>query len=359
MRQRLHRVAWDERLAEWKGDRDALDAAWEGRGVTGWETKLPTFSVGEKVATRRAHRRVPERHARSRAGRDGRRRRPHREHRHRPEGRGASVGRRSRPAARSASASASTAWAGSWSAWRTTAACCPVGGTFFVFSDYMRGAVRLAALSEAKCVFVWTHDSVGLGEDGPTHQPIEHLASLRAMPQLRLIRPADANETAQAWRIAVDSDGPDRADPHPPGRAGARRHRGGRGRTRGVRARRGAPPPTAARADRHRQRSLRVRRRRRDAEGRRRRDPRRLDAVVGPVRRATAGVPRRGAAAGGAAAVGRGRRRRSDGSATRTRRSASTGSARRRPATVALDKLGINPAHVVEQARALLERTPS
>ena len=84
----------------------------------------------------------------------------------------------------------------------------PVGGTFFVFSDYMRGSVRLAALSQAKCVFVWTHDSVGLGEDGPTHQPIEQLASLRAMPGLRLIRPADANETAQAWRIAVDSSGP-------------------------------------------------------------------------------------------------------------------------------------------------------
>jgi transketolase len=66
----------------------------------------------------------------------------------------------------------------------------------------------LAALSEAKVIYSWTHDSVGLGEDGPTHQPIEHLASLRAMPQLRVIRPADANETAHAYRIAVDSDGP-------------------------------------------------------------------------------------------------------------------------------------------------------
>jgi len=84
----------------------------------------------------------------------------------------------------------------------------PIGGTFFVFSDYMRPAVRLAALSECHVVYSWTHDSVGLGEDGPTHQPIEQLASLRAMPGLRLIRPADANETAQAWRIAVDSDGP-------------------------------------------------------------------------------------------------------------------------------------------------------
>jgi transketolase len=84
----------------------------------------------------------------------------------------------------------------------------PVGGTFFNFSDYMRGAVRLAAISEAKVVYSWTHDSVGLGEDGPTHQPIEQLAAMRAMPGLRLIRPADANETAHAWRIAVELDGP-------------------------------------------------------------------------------------------------------------------------------------------------------
>ena len=84
----------------------------------------------------------------------------------------------------------------------------PVVGTFLVFSDYMRPAVRLAALSGAKTVFVWTHDSIGVGEDGPTHQPVEHIASLRAIPGLCVIRPADANETAQAWQIAVDRDGP-------------------------------------------------------------------------------------------------------------------------------------------------------
>ena len=84
----------------------------------------------------------------------------------------------------------------------------PIGGTFLVFSDYMRGAVRLAALSRAKCVFVWTHDSVGVGEDGPTHQPIEHVMSLRLIPDLTVIRPADGNETAAAWRSAVDGDGP-------------------------------------------------------------------------------------------------------------------------------------------------------
>jgi transketolase len=84
----------------------------------------------------------------------------------------------------------------------------PFGGTFFNFSDYMRPSVRLAALSDAHVVYCWTHDSVGLGEDGPTHQPVEQLAEMRATPGLRVIRPADANETAQAWRIAVDRDGP-------------------------------------------------------------------------------------------------------------------------------------------------------
>jgi transketolase len=84
----------------------------------------------------------------------------------------------------------------------------PFGGTFLIFSDYERPAVRLAALSEAKVAFVWSHDSVGLGEDGPTHQPIEHLMSLRAMPHLRVIRPADANEVPQAWRVHINGEGP-------------------------------------------------------------------------------------------------------------------------------------------------------
>ena len=74
------------------------------------------------------------------------------------------------------------------------------GGTFLVFSDYMRNAVRLSALMHLPVTYVWTHDSIGLGEDGPTHQPVEHLASLRAIPGLNIVRPADANETAIAWR---------------------------------------------------------------------------------------------------------------------------------------------------------------
>ena len=84
----------------------------------------------------------------------------------------------------------------------------PVCGTFFVFADYMRPAIRLAALSKAKCVFIFSHDSVGVGEDGPTHQPVEQLASLRAIPDLQVIRPADPNETVAAWCAAVDHDGP-------------------------------------------------------------------------------------------------------------------------------------------------------
>ena len=79
----------------------------------------------------------------------------------------------------------------------------PFGGTFLVFSDYMRGSVRLAALMDIPSVFVWTHDSIGLGEDGPTHQPIEHVAALRLIPNFAVIRPADANEVAIAWREVI------------------------------------------------------------------------------------------------------------------------------------------------------------
>lgn len=85
----------------------------------------------------------------------------------------------------------------------------PYAGTFLVFSDYMRPAVRLSALSEMPAIWIYTHDSIGLGEDGPTHQPVEHLASLRAIPHLHLIRPSDANEVAYAWKAALEyRDGP-------------------------------------------------------------------------------------------------------------------------------------------------------
>ena len=84
----------------------------------------------------------------------------------------------------------------------------PIGGTFLVFSDYMRPAIRLAALTQAKVIYSFTHDSVGVGEDGPTHQPIEQIMSLRAIPGLTVIRPADAKETVAAWITALQNDGP-------------------------------------------------------------------------------------------------------------------------------------------------------
>ena len=80
----------------------------------------------------------------------------------------------------------------------------PYGGTFLVFSDYCRNAIRMSALQRARVVYVMTHDSIGLGEDGPTHQPIEHVASLRAMPGLTVFRPADALETAECWQLALE-----------------------------------------------------------------------------------------------------------------------------------------------------------
>ena len=85
----------------------------------------------------------------------------------------------------------------------------PFGATFFSFSDYMRPSIRLAALSKARVIYIWTHDSIALGEDGPTHQPVEQLAGLRAMPNLLVIRPSDATETVEAWRVALQhTDGP-------------------------------------------------------------------------------------------------------------------------------------------------------
>ena len=98
----------------------------------------------------------------------------------------------------------------------------PFAATFLIFSDYMRPPIRLAALMELQVIYVFTHDSIGLGEDGPTHQPVEQLAGLRAIPDLVVIRPGDANETAVAWRVALETQqrptllaliAPERADP--------------------------------------------------------------------------------------------------------------------------------------------------
>ena len=137
-------------------------------------------------------------------------------------------------AGRCTSASASTEWARFSTGSCCTAALAPYGGTFLVFSDYMRPAVRLAALMKLPVVYVWTHDSIGLGEDGPTHQPIEHLSALRAIPGLDVVRPGDANETAWAWRMALEhTDRPTALVPDPAEPAGP-----GPGRVRGRRRRR-------------------------------------------------------------------------------------------------------------------------
>ena len=208
------------------------------------------------------------------------------------------------------------------------------GATFFVFSDYMRPAVRLACIMELPVIYVWTHDSIGLGEDGPTHQPIEHLASLRAMPHMRVIRPADATETAEAWRLALErTDGPvglalsrqklpvlDRIGARARERRAPRRLRPGRRRRRARRD-----------PDRLRLRGARPAGRARDAERRGRRRARRLAARLEPLHGAAAELPRRGAAAGRVAArLARGRRDvRLVGARRRPRHGARAGSLRR------------------------------
>ena len=100
------------------------------------------------------------------------------------------------------------------------------GPRFLIFSDYARAPIRLGALMEMPVIYVFTHDSIGVGEDGPTHQPVEQLTSLRAIPGLIVLRPADANEVAEAWRVIMKlHHEPAVSDPHPPGHADARPQR--------------------------------------------------------------------------------------------------------------------------------------
>ena len=208
VRGREAREAWEKLHAGWTEDRDALDAALAGTGLPGWQDALPTWEVGEKVATRNAGKKVLNALLPVVPGPDRRRRRPHRQHRHRDRRTAEPFSVTDRHARQIHFGVREHAMGSVMNGMAAHGGVLPFGGTFFVFSDYMRPAVRLAALSELHVIYSWTHDSVGLGEDGPTHQPIEQLASLRAMPDLRVIRPADANETATAWRIAVERDGP-------------------------------------------------------------------------------------------------------------------------------------------------------
>ena len=204
---RDERCDWEARVAAFEGDRAGLEACLAATGRPGWDDALPSWEPGPSVATRKAssvtlQALLPVVPGLVGGGADltgntgtvmadagvfsarG------------PGGRQIYFGVREH--AMGAVANGMALHGGA----------IPVVGTFLVFADYMRPAVRLAALSKAKVVFVWSHDSVGVGEDGPTHQPVEHLASLRAIPGLRVIRPADATETVGAWRLAVESDGP-------------------------------------------------------------------------------------------------------------------------------------------------------
>ncbi len=201
------RADWEARLAASDVDRAVWDAAWSGGGVDGWADALPTWEVGAAVATRKAGNACLQAlldvvpgligGGADLTGNTGTTISGHGvQGPDCPEGRQLFFGVREH------------AMGAVCNGLALHGGMLPVNGTFLVFSDYMRGAVRLAALSGAHNVFVWSHDSVGVGEDGPTHQPVEHAAALRTIPGLRVIRPADANETAAAWRTIVDGTGP-------------------------------------------------------------------------------------------------------------------------------------------------------
>jgi transketolase len=204
---------WQERFEAWRGELPELaadwDMAWNGSGLReGWREALPQFEAGTEIATRSAGQKTMaafSQYAPTTIGGAadlvestktvfegaGEFSRPH-------AGRNVPFGIREH--AMGAIVNGAAAHGGIVK---------PYGSTFLMFSDYMRPSVRLSALMGLPVVWVWTHDSVGLGEDGPTHQPVEHYAALRAIPELWVIRPADANETAQAWRVALErTDGP-------------------------------------------------------------------------------------------------------------------------------------------------------
>jgi transketolase len=206
------RAEWQERFAAWREAQPAMaedwDRAWSGRLGEGWREALPKFAPGEALATRAAGQKAMAAfgaHVPTMIGGAadlvestktyfegaGEFSKVH-------AGRNVPFGIREH--AMGAIVNGAAAHGGIVK---------PYGSTFLMFSDYMRASVRLSALMGLPVVWVWTHDSVGLGEDGPTHQPVEHYASLRAIPHLWVIRPGDANETSQAWRMALErEDGP-------------------------------------------------------------------------------------------------------------------------------------------------------
>ncbi|MDQ1688931.1 MAG: transketolase [Frankiaceae bacterium] len=203
------RKEWEQRYAAWASDH--ADAAAERerqvarRLPAGWDAKLPTFEAGTQVATRTASGKVlaalapalPELFGGSADLAGSNDTTIPGEESFLP---GTPTGRTIHWGIREHAMGATMNGMALFGGTR------PYGGTFLVFSDYMRGSVRLAALMKLPVTYVWTHDSIGLGEDGPTHQPIEHLAALRAIPNLDVVRPADAAETAVAWRTVLERD---------------------------------------------------------------------------------------------------------------------------------------------------------
>lgn len=202
------RAAWEQRSRVALAGREAeWEATLGGRGVPGWSDALPRFDTSDKPATRVASQQVLNAIAPLVPG---------------LLGGGADLTGNTGTALKGATAVSRTEPGGSqvyfgirehaMGAALVGAAhhggVLPFGGTFLVFADYMRPSVRLAALSGAKAVFVWSHDSVGVGEDGPTHQPVEQLMSLRLIPSLIVLRPADANEVAAAWKVIVEGNEP-------------------------------------------------------------------------------------------------------------------------------------------------------
>lgn len=204
------RANYEKERAAWAANNPeaaaAFDACIAQTGVDGWAAKLPTWPVGESVATRNASKDVLAAifdvvpglvgGGADLTGNTG------------TLIKGAGIVSDASSAGRVVHFGIREHGMGSIANGMSVSGTLPFVGTFFVFSDYMRPPARIAALSQHKTAFVWTHDSVGVGEDGPTHQPVEHLASLRAMPGLKVIRPADANETSFSWQVHIDGTGP-------------------------------------------------------------------------------------------------------------------------------------------------------
>ena len=204
------REAWEQHrldlAASDPGRAAEVDACLTGRGLPGWESKLPQWAPGESIATRAACAKVLDAiyevvpgivaGGADLTGNTG------------TELKGAPVVATHDFGGRQVHWGIREHGMGSIMNGMAVSGLLPAGGTFFVFSDYMRPAARLAALSGYRTAFVWSHDSVGVGEDGPTHQPIEQLMAVRAIPGLCVVRPADANEVAEAWRLHIEGDGP-------------------------------------------------------------------------------------------------------------------------------------------------------